>query len=474
VRRETTRRVALLVAGIVVLTGVLVADAVVGPSAPKSNGAPPPSAVLSDAAATSSAWYCAGLAAVAGAVLITNPGRVPVTGTVRSQPAGSSTVTTTRFAAPPSQQVAVDLPQGAATVSVEGGGVGVLEAVVGAFGVTASPCASSAASAWYFAQGSTANGAGMEVAVFNPLPTPAVVDISFTSPTTGTIVPPAYQGVPLAPGQSVVENVMDHAPGQGSLATAVTALSGSVVATVFEPSSGPGHGGSSFLDGTTAPRPLWAFAQNQDVAGGTNYFVMYNPTSVPATVTVSLALTQGQAAPIVVPLPPQSTSVLTAESQTRIPTGAAYGIVFSTNSRSQSSAAGIVVARLAISNGSPNPAVGVSSGQAGGFSRWLVAPVAPGQSPAGLAVIDLTTRPVRVTVKGFQSSAGPTALPGAKNIKVDPGTVYMLSSSPATPVGWSPVEVEASGPVAVQLDPSPADPPGTAPVVAWPLLSQLG
>ncbi|HAM00955.1 MAG TPA: hypothetical protein DCQ30_01815 [Acidimicrobiaceae bacterium] len=472
--RETTRRVALLVAGVLVLTAVLVADAVIGPSAPAPAVPPPPSAVVADAAASSSAWYCAGLAAASGAVLVTNPGRVPVTGTVRSQAAGSTAVVTKDFAAPPGQQVAVDLPQGAATVSFGGGGVGVLEAAVGNAGVTASPCASTTSDTWYFAHGSTAQGVGMAVAVFNPLPTPAVVDISFASPSGGTIVPPAYQGIPLAPGQSVVENVMDHVPNAASLATQVIALSGSVVATVFEQSPGPGHGGASFLDGATAPRSTWAFAQNEDVAGGMNSFVVYNPTSTPATVTVALSLTQGQAAPLVVRVAPQSASVLNADAQTRIPAGAPYGITFSTSSSSNRSAPGIVVARIASSNGSSTPAVGVSSGQAGGISRWLVPPVPPGQSPAGLAVIDLARRPVRVSVKGFRPNGGAVPLPGANAVRLLPGAVYALSPSPATPVGWSPVEVEADGPVAVQLDPSPDSPPGTAPVVAWPLLAALG
>lgn len=468
-RRETSRRVALVVAGVLVLTGVVVADAVVGPSRPTPGGAPLASAVVSDAAATSSAWYCAGLAAVAGAVLVTNPGRIPVTGTVRSQPAGSGPATTESFAAPPEQQVAVNVPQGAATVSVNGGGVGVLEAVAGLGGMTAAPCASTVANTWYFAHGSTAGGNGMEVTVFNPLPTPAVVDISFVSSSTGTVFPPAYQGIPLAAGQSVVENVMDHAPDQVSLATEVATLSGSVVATVFEQAPAPGHGGMSFLDGAAAPRHAWAFARNEDVAGGTTLFIVYNPTSVAATVTVSLSLSQGQAAPFVLDLPPQSTSVMNAGQQTRIPAGAPYGIKFSTRATP-----GIVVTRVAESSGSTTPAVGWSSGQAGGVRRWLVAPVPAGQSPASLAVVDLSPGPVLVTVKGFQLNGAATALPGAKAVKLEPGSVFVLAPSPATPVGWSPVEVDASGPVAVQLDPSPAAPPGTASVAAWPLVSRLG
>ena len=468
-RRENTRRVALLVAGVVVLTAVLVADAVVGPSAPAPSSAPLASAVVSDAAATSSAWYCAGLAAVSGAVLVTNPGRSAVTGTVRTQAPGSSPVITERFSAPPDQQAVVDVPRGAATVSVDGGGVGVLEAMAGSFGITAAPCASTAANTWYFAHGSTAGGNAMEVTVFNPLPTPAVVDISFVSSATGTVVPPAYQGIPLAPGESVVENVMDHVPNEASLATEVTALSGSVVATLLEQSPGPGHGGASFLDGTTAPGRTWAFAQNEDVPGGNTVFVVYNPSSSAAKVTVSLSIVQGQAAPFVLHLPPQSSALLNADAQTRIPGGTLYGVTFST-----SSTPGIVVTRVAASNGSTTPAVGVSSGQAGGVRRWLVPPVPPGQAPAGLAVVDLTSGPVRVTVRRFTSSGRATPLPGANMVKLQPGSVYVLSPSAAAAVGVTPVEVEASGPVAVQLDPAPAQPPGTAPAVAWPLLSRLG
>jgi hypothetical protein len=467
VTAESSRRVALLAAGALILVGVVAADAAVRSSPSSPSPSSPASAIVAGATASSSAWYCPGLAGVSpGAVLVTNPGRLPVTGTVH---VAGSNATSTTFAAPPGQQVAVAVPQGAVTVSVHGGGVGVLEEVSGAFGATAAPCASSPAGSWYFAAGSTAAGDLMEVAVANPLATPAVVDISFVSASAGTVVPPAYQGIPLGPGAYVVEYVMDHVPNDPSLATEVTALSGSVVAGVLQEWPGPGSGGASFLDGTTAPGSHWAFARNQDVAGGNNVFTVFNPTSSPATVTVALSLSQGRAAPFVLHVAPHSASALSASSETRIPGGSPYGITFSTRGRAR-----IVVARLASSNGRTNPAVGLSSGQPGGVSRWLVPPVPAGQSPSALAVIDMAPRPVRVTVEDFPPTGKPTPLPGADAVVVVPGTVLVVSSTPATPVGWAPVEVAADGPVAVQLDPSPAAPPGTSPVVAWPLLSPVG
>ena len=52
-----------------------------------------------------------------------------------------------------------------------------------------------------------------------------------------------------------------------------------------------------------------------------------------------------------------------------------------------------------------------------------------------------------------------------------PGVLEVLTPGASLPIGTGPVEVEADGPVSVELDPIPASTPGSEPVPVWPLLA---
>lgn len=457
----------MLVVALAAIAAVCAVNAEIAITASPKPAAPLASAIVAASDAGSSAWYCAGAAAAPSgdqaALLMTNPGPKAVAGTVSTVAQNSSAVTRVDFSVPPDQQFDLPVGDGASTVLLRGGGVGVSEVVNGALGWSVGPCASTTSTSWYFAQGSTASGDGLQVSLYNPTPTPAVADVAFVSASAGSIVPPAYQGIPVEPGTVVVENVSDHVPNDPALASEVSVLSGSLVAAELDESGTVGSGGTSLVEGAVAPRPQWAFAQNADGAGGGNVYSIFNPGSRAASVTVSIALAQGQAAPLVVRVPPQSLSSVTAQDQTRIPAGTLFGLTFSTSSRR-----GIVVARQTSAPGTPLPATGVTPAEPA-ESRWLVPPVPSGLTPGTLAVIDLAGRPLRVRVLGFG--------PGSRSpheTTITPTGVLLVSSSPKAPVGWSPVEVEADGLVAVELGVAPTGSPGTGDVPAWPLLDGPG
>lgn len=465
---EGSRRIMLLGVALVVVAGVAVGDAV--GSATVSTPQPiPASAMVAGSGASSSAWYCAGVAAAPGgtqaSVLITNPASRHVGGTIDTVPVGSTTVAPQNFAVSPGQEIDDPVAAGASTVLVDGGGVGVEEELSGSLGSTVAPCASATSAHWYFAEGSTASGDVLHVALFNPLPSPAVVDVSFVSASAGVEEPPAYQGIPVAPGTVVTEDVTDHVPGDPALATEVDVLSGAVAAAEVSEMAGPGSGGLSLVDGESAPGSVWAFAQNADLPGGGNSFGILNPSSSSATVTVSIALAQGEAKPLTLRVPPQALVPLVTQDQTRIPIGSPFALTFSASHGSR-----IVVTRLASSSGTVTPAAGVSQGEPGGIRRWLVPPVAPGETPSGLAVVDLAGRPVTMTIDGLVDGRS-SPITGERDVVVSPGSLHLVSFTTATPVGWAPMEVVADGPVAVELDPAPAGPPGTDTIPAWPLLS---
>ncbi len=471
---DARRRLGAVLAVVAVLAGVSVADRVVArPGAPA--GSIPAtlavSPVVAGSRASSSAWYCAGLAgAPAGShasVVLTNPRAVPVTGTLTVRSAGQNSGQQLGFEIPAAAQLSLPLSTpGPASVLIDGGGVGALEVVSGPLGWTTAPCASAAATRWFFAHGSTAPGQTVQLSLFNPTSSDAVVNVSFATSAGGAVTPPAYQGIPVPAGQAVLENLADHVQSNPSFATEVSALSGAVVADEMIEVGSPGHGGMSIVDGSPVTESRWAFAQNTDLQSGGNTFSVFNPSNHPASVTVSISLVQGQAAPIVMQVGPFSVATLAAQDQIRIPSGTTFGLTFS------SSGPGIVVSREAEIPSGIAPNLGDVTGAPGGQRRWLVPALPPpGTSPWALAVLNVAGRPIRVKLAWVEPSGVVVAVPGSGVVPLALGGLDLLGPNPPAPIGRAPLVVTADGPVALELDPEPVAAPGTVVVPAWPLVS---
>lgn len=467
---DAPRRVSLLAGTVLAIVGISVADAVVSAKAPSTPSAPPAAAVVADAAASSSVWYCSGPAAApAGSqatVLLTNSGSRAVAGTLHTATPGGASAAQ-QFVVPPATQLSLPVPLAAVEVALQGGGVGAAQQVSGPLGTSAAPCSSAASSTWYFGHGSTAGGAALQFTLFNPLPTPAVVDLSFIGPSgAAPIVPPAYQGIPLAAGAVVVENVADHVPGNGSLAAVVEALSGSVVATEMQEVGVAPNSGLSLVDGAGSLASQWSFAANANSPGLT--FTVVNPSDRAVVVNAAIALLQGRAAPLTLQVPAESSVTLASQDQTRIPAGAIFGITFT-----GSGGAGIVVARQ-VAGGAPFPQSALTSGQPGGISHWLVPPMPPGQLAGDLAVVGLSRGVVHVTIFEIGPSGLRSVASGNRGIALAPGTLdFVLTPSASLLVGARPTIIEADGPIALQLDPAPTGTPGGEPVALWPLAAAL-
>lgn len=469
---SSPRRLGLLAGLAVVLAGISVADAVVSSPARRAAPPSPASALIADAAASSSVWYCGGPAAAPqgsqAAVLLTNSGTKPVSATLRTiTPSGNAT--TESFLVPPATQLNLPVPLASVEVLLGGGTVGAMEEIAGPLGSSVAPCSSATSSSWYFGHGTTASGAALQIALWNPLPTPAVADLTFVTTSgssSGEVVPPAYQGVPLAAGAVVVENVADHVPGNGSLAAIVQALSGSVVATEVQEYGGTPNSGLSVVDGASSLENQWSYASNIDAPNGPVFDVV-NPSNQAVSVSVSISLVQGRAAPLVMQIPAQSSATLAASNQTRIPTGAVFGITFRAVD-----GPGIVVARqVAGPPTGPFPLNALTAGQPGGVSRWLVPPTPPGELPGTFAVIGLGSRVVHFSMIEIAPSGHRVPVVGFRGVALAPGALeFLVSPAANVPVGVRPTVVEADGPIAVELDPAPAGTPGNDAVPAWPLL----
>ncbi len=341
----------------------------------------------------SSAWFCAGGTGAQGGapatIVLTNSGgrrvhgtltAVSATGPGASEPSPWAGARSVAVTVPSDGQVALGAQQlgttgwVAAAVVLDGGGVAVSESVQSPLGWSMAPCASSTATNWYFAHGATSEGGGLVLSLFNPDATDAVVNISLVSSTAGYLAPAAYQGIDIAPGSVVTENIGDHDPSDGAVATEVSTLSGAVVATELQSVGTPGDGGVSLTLGAPATASRWVFPQSTGIPGGTVAFHIFNPTPTPAEVSVVIGLSQGAGAePLAMHIPAQSLVTLSAEGQTRIPTGVPYSLTFT------STGTGIVVSReVSAPSGSPAgiPEVGDTSGVPGG--KHALAPACRG------------------------------------------------------------------------------------------------
>ncbi len=429
----------------------------------------------------SSAWYCAGgTGALGGApatILVTNASGRVATGSVTAvpgltgegaPPAPWAGARTTDLRVPARAQVTVPATAlggstgVAAAVVVDGGGVSVSEGVSSPLGWSMAPCVSTTSPDWYFAHGATSQGGGLTLSLFNPGATDATVDVSMVVPGAGLLAPAAYQGIGVAPGSLVTENLGDHAPQDAVIATEVSSLSGSVVASELESVGTPGAGGLSLTLGSPTPAATWVFAQNTDVAGGTVAFHVLNPSARPAVVSVALGLPQGAAAePFTLTVPSQSVSTVVAENETRIPSNVAYAAVLhQPGGRRGGESPGHRPA------GAP-PAVpedGDVPGLPGGLRRWLVpGVVAPGTGAWSLGVVDLGSVPTDVRAVAPDGRA----LPGRSRWRVEPGTPLFVGPGLGPPYGTAPFEIEASQPVAVELDGLPVGAPGVVVVPAF-------
>lgn len=429
----------------------------------------------------SSAWFCAGGTGAQGGapatIVLTNGGGRPVHGTLTAvsasasgaaEPAPWAGARSVAVTVPSDGQVALGAQQlgttglVAAAVVLDGGGVAVSESVQSPLGWSMAPCAPSTATNWYFAHGATSEGGGLILSLFNPDATDAIVNISLVSATAGYLAPGAYQGIDVAPGSVVTENLGDHDPSDGAVATEVSTLSGAIVATELQSVGTPGDGGISLTLGAPATASRWVFPQSTGIPGGTVAFHVFNPTPTPAEVSVVIGLSQGAGAePLAMHIPAQSLVTLSAEGQTRIPTGVPYSLTFT------STGTGIVVSReVSAPSGSPAgvPEVGDTSGVPGGNRRWLLpAVVAPGTEAWALAIVDLGSRPATITI----TTPSGHRYPGQPVRRVEPASPLVIGPNAGPPFATVPFDVVSDQPVAVELDVLPVAEPGVVVVPAF-------
>lgn len=187
-------------------------------------------------------------------------------------------------------------PAVAALVEADGGDVVVSHQLEGDHGIDSGPCASTSSDVWHFAWGDTSRDSAEVIAIFNPFPGDAVVDLRFST-DEGVREPRALTGL-VVPGRSViVADVSAEVTRRDQVSTTLTTRSGRVVAERIQVADGsqrdgdlPSRLGLAVDVGTPEASLLSTHPYGYFGPGAAQDVVVYNPSDVPAEVDVELAL----------------------------------------------------------------------------------------------------------------------------------------------------------------------------------------
>jgi hypothetical protein len=335
----------------------------------------------------SSTWYCAagsatGVASGEGAgpaeqrVIVANNSDEAARGTMTIFPEGAppkgvaiEVAAHSRAAVVVSEQVKA--PWAAALVEITGGEVTVAHELSGPTGRSVSNCASTPSADWYFPGGTTRVGTDMWIALFNPFPGEATVDIAFET-EVGARTAQEYQGIVVPGGSVVVKKVSEKVTLHDHASATVTTRSGRIIAEQVQSFEGR-EGGAKGLTatvGATTPAPIWAFPMGAPggVTAGEAVSV-FNPGDSDTDVLVQVQLddpaVNGTVEPFEVTIPAHRYAVVDISGDQRVPPGVAHWVVVRTPDGSD------VVAERTLTGVGPN-GVSYSIGLPVVATRWLV------------------------------------------------------------------------------------------------------
>jgi len=453
--RRTRRAPALAVLAAILMAGGLADRRADRATALKADAVSSQVPVAAPASARSSAWYCPGVpvsgALGEGGVVVANAGDRRLTGTVTVFPdRGESR--RTPIAIGPSGRASVRLtdvvssPFASALIELDGGEA-VAEAVVtGAMGDSVSPCASSASSSWYFAEGVTTRDASEVLLALNPFPDDAVVDVVFST-EEGIVTPQALTGL-LVRGQALTSiNVGDFVQRRESVSVSLVARTGRLVVGRVQTFDGTiGRKGISIGLGAAAPGPVWYFPEGLVADGQSERFHVYNPGRTEAQVELALVLDSGEAEPLRLTVPRESRLTVVAAEESRIPKGVAHAVTVRSLDGPE------VVVERTIDGTAPSLRTGVSIALGARLParRWATAAGAADDTTDQWVVVQNPgERPASVTVTVLAD--GSPLLVGTA-IVVPPGQRRAFHVNTALKRATAPVLVTSSEEVIVERD----------------------
>jgi hypothetical protein len=434
--------------------------------------------VASREGALSSAFYCAGGAATTGAIFdstlaIANPGaseaKVIVTVYPAALPgdaAGTAAVTSLKpvrrpFVVGAHSRADVHLadiqasPFAAALVETSDPDIAVERRVASADrnSTSSSPCASSASNAWYLPTGTTTRDARELLAVFNPFPAAAVIDVSFQT-SDGFRNPPELQGFPIPGGQLRMLDISQAAPRIEQLAGTVSVRTGRVIVDRLQSFDGsdPNHPpGLAATLGAPAPAPVWTFGTGEVADGLNETITVTNPSSTDAQAQLEVVFddpaTNGAVDPIPLSIPARGYAQVTMRDQTRVPPNVEHSVTV------RSLGGGGLVAERVMTAAAPDSHRGYapSIGAPLVATRWVLADgrAIPGQIGEYVMIVNPNQEAIaRVRITALLGNATP--IDGLQDVEVAPGGRITVQLAQHISADNLPVIVEADRNVVVE------------------------
>lgn len=309
--------------------------------------------VASPEDALGSLWFCPGQSAgddttADGTLVVANAGQGPAVGRVELVSDDGETASLDIEVAPDTtERIAlsdhVEADWVAATVELDAGAVAVEREVVGADGRAVAPCHTRSSDVWHLASGSTTRDAQMLIAVYNPNPDSATVDMSFAT-DAGARRPNDLQGLPVAARSLLIVDVTPIVTIRADIAATVTARRGRVVVDRIQTFDGRGASttdedaaaetyrpkGITVTPATPTPRPVWVFPAGVRSPGVHETISVFNPGETQATVEIDVALNDprrnGRLDPFPLVVPPGELETFEVDEADAIPEGVTHSL----------------------------------------------------------------------------------------------------------------------------------------------------
>ena len=332
----------------------------------------------------------------------------------------------------------------AATVLVNGGGVGVFESLNASGNASFTPCASTTGTTWFFTNGSTQNNQTYAISLVNPTATSAVVDTSFTSPA-GYLAPQNAQGIVVPPHGLVVLSGVNLAPHETPLTTTVRATQGSIAA--FATQVLPSPNGASVTIGQSSLLRRIAFSRGVASPGATQSLVLANPTRSLEYATIRIRLKSGWLAPVTQSIQPYSTLSYATVPSSRLATNDVYSALVTVKGPGVISTLATQVAGAA-SGGWGNAIASTPSSLSA--RHWLLVGDL-GVSPKGVTFFNPGPTPVSMQVSVINYGSD-QPLSGLKSVVLQPGSSMSLTRRIASVLRTHSLAVSANGDLSMSED----------------------
>ncbi len=414
------------VAALLVLAGVV--DATVDRSGPRALS------VVEDEAAplsgTSSAWYCpltpsSRAAAGEGYVTVANVGSTPVTGSATVVPMSGVPVTAPLGLAAGERTVVrpgdlVDAPFSATTVQLNGAGVVVEHTAANAQSISTSRCATQASDSWYFADGSTAAGANLTLALYNPFPEDALADLSFVTSEDRTS-PAPLQGVVVPPRSVRLIEVADYLKRRDWITTKVTTRSGRVTVDQLQTNGPNGTVGRSLSVLSPTLSRSWFVPNGYVGPGVTDQLSFFNPGMEEASVSIRLLPEAPEAPSFTILVPSEGRAVVRMGVDQVVPTGGRYSAAIDVTNDAPVAVTRTTAASAQSTGASQGLSLSAPAAEAGALWALGVGATTDANDET-VWLANFNDRPVRVDITASGSGQNTALLP----ITIEPNSRYEL------------------------------------------------